>query len=288
MLDKLRTASIVLAEDNTHARRLLMDVLRAEGFTNVVPVGVAPELLGQLASFPPRVVIISEEFEGLSASSFTKLVRAGYRDINRSLSIIATSRSMTPAMLETLRKAGVDEALAQPFSSGALLLRLEAVVLRPRRFIDSANYRGPCRRRKMLEEYGGPLRRLSDPDDAQEPWEAESNRALARLCVEKIANLTKGLTDIDRRKMREIYAATQDTEQLADDIQDVSLGDASRSLNRYIMGIGATGQVDPEVVRTHLDAMQTLSMLGAHHAKEREQIANGLKAIVDKRLANLV
>jgi len=287
MADKLRDAQILLAEDNVHARRLLLDVLRAESFSNVDVVANAAELLGQIVSFPPRVVIMAEEFEGLSASAFTTLIRAGYQNVNRSLSSIATSRAMTPALLDTLRKVGVDEALAQPFSAGALLARLEAVILRPRRFIESTNYRGPCRRRKMLEEYGGPLRRLSDPEEAQESWEAESNRALVRLCIGKIAELTTGLSDFDRRKMREVYTASQDVEQLADDIQDVSLGEAARSLNRYIVGIGASGQVDPEVVRTHLDAMQTLSLLGARHMKERDQIAGGLKAIVDKRLASL-
>ena len=62
------------------------------------------------------------------------------------------------------------------------------------------------------------------------------------------------------------------------------LGDAARSLGRYISAVGAAGALDPEVFQTHIDAMQQLSALGARQVNEREQLVGGLVAVVDKRI----
>jgi hypothetical protein len=71
---------------------------------------------------------------------------------------------------------------------------------------------------------------------------------------------------------------------LADDIQDQQLGDSARSLSRYIVAIGAAGVVDPDVVSTHIDAMQKLGAMGSAHSAERTKLIEGLTAVVDKRL----
>jgi len=130
------------------------------------------------------------------------------------------------------------------------------------------------------------MRRLQDPFETLERplWEAETNRELVRECVTKISELARDLGPTDRRKLREIYAAVSDTEQLADDIRDQAMGDAARSLGRYIGAVGAAGLLDTEVVGTHIDAMQQLGMLGAEHIDEREDLVRGLVAIVDKRV----
>ena len=107
---------------------------------------------------------------------------------------------------------------------------------------------------------------------------------LVRQCVTRISELSVGLTPGDRRKLREIYAAVRDAEQLADDVRDQSMGDAARSLARYIMAIGGAGVIDPEVVTTHIDAMQKLGYMTGAHMTEREMLVQGLVAVVDKRL----
>src|SRR5262249_20966482 len=103
-------------------------------------------------------------------------------------------------------------------------------------------------------------------------------------CVTRISELANTLTAGDRRKLREIYAAVQDTEQLADDVRDQSMGDAARSLARYISAVGGAAVVDGEVLTTHIDAMQSLGKLGAEHCDAREELVKGLVAVVDKRL----
>jgi len=286
MLQKFRNAPIIVADEHGHIKRLVIEILRTEGFNNVYAVRDGEELLTKVVECAPKVVLTMVGLPKVSGIEFARTIRHGYQTVSRSLSIIVMTAQPINSGLDDMRKAGVDEVLVCPFSASALMARLESVLLRPRRFIESANYRGPCRRRKMIEEYGGPMRRFIDPidDNKSEPWEAESNRALARLCVEKISQMSADVTSGDRRKLREIYAATQDTEQLADDVQDKQLGDSARSLSRYIVALGANGNIDPDVVSTHIDAMQKLCIMGSNHSAAREKLVEGLAAVVDKRL----
>lgn len=286
MLHKFRKTPIIVADGNGHVRRLVVDILRTEGFNNVYLARDGEELLTKVVEVAPKVVFAMSDLSNVSGIEFVRTIRHGYQQVNRSLSVILMTNQATSSALDDMRKAGVDEVLVCPFSFSALMARLESVLLRPRRFIESANYRGPCRRRKMIEEYGGPMRRFIDPidDNKAEPWEAESNRALARLCVEKISQMSADIKPGDRRKLREIYSATQDTEQLADDVQDKQLGDSARSLSRYIVALGANGNIDPDVVSTHIDAMQKLCIMGSEHSAAREKLVEGLAAVVDKRL----
>jgi hypothetical protein len=168
------------------------------------------------------------------------------------------------------------------------MVRVKSVLERPREFIDCAVYVGPCRRRRMIDEYSGPLRRFVDPlggdPNTMAPWETEPNRIAVRACVKKISELSSGLTPGDRRKLREIFVAVKEAELKADEIKDQMMGEAAKSLGRYISAIGATGTPDPEVLTTHIDAMHTLGVLTGEYHDEREKLIAGLRKVVDKRL----
>jgi CheY-like chemotaxis protein len=283
---KSKALQFLVCDDNAYTRRLVGEVLAGAGFERVHFANDGAELLTLTTEFLPRIVITSSRVPGLSGLDYTRRIRAGFGSVNRATSIIVMTDTPTSKFLNFAREAGVDEILVRPFTGAAVLARVEAVLLRPRRFVESVNYVGPCRRRRMIEEYGGPLRRFTDPLDegGKQPWEAETNRELVRLCITKISELTDCLTPGDRRKLREVYAAVRDAEQLADDVRDQAMGDAARSLGRYIAGVGGSGAVDPEVLTTHIDAMQKLGFLGAEHTAEREELVQGLVAVVDKRL----
>ncbi|MEQ1706815.1 MAG: response regulator [Terricaulis sp.] len=286
MSSKSKQVQFLVCDDNQHTRRLVSEVLAGAGFEKVQFASSGAELLKLTIEFQPRIVITSSRVPALSGLEYTRIIRGGYGTVNRALSIIVMTDTPTQKFIDAARGAGVDEMLVRPFNGAALLSRVEAVLLRPRRFVESVSYVGPCRRRRMLDEYGGPLRRFTDPlEDNEKPlWEAEGNRELVRQCVTKISELALGLTPGDRRKLREIYGAVRDAEQLADDVRDQSMGDAARSLARYISAIGGAGVVDPEVVTTHIDAMQKLGYMTAEHITERGMLVQGLVAVVDKRL----
>jgi DNA-binding response OmpR family regulator len=290
MPNSSKAPKIIVCDDNLYARRLVADVLAGAGLDNCGYAHDGLSLLRVTEEMQPSIIVTSSRIPGVSGLEFTRKVRAGHGNIKRNLSIIVMTSSPTTKFLEASRDAGVDEMLVRPFSGAALLARVQAVMLRPRRLIESANYVGPCRRRRMIEDFGGTLRRFTDPlaEMGGELWEAETNRELVRECITKVSALSRDLTPGDRQKLREAYQAVSDTEQMADDMRDKAMGDAARSLSRYIAGMGASAPVDPDVFRTHLDAMQQLAHLDSTQTQVREKLVTGLVAVVDKRLLKKV
>jgi DNA-binding response OmpR family regulator len=280
-------STFLLADSDQHSRNLLAEVLRAAGYFMIDTVRNGNELLERTCDTHPRIVITASRIPGLSGLQYTRMIRAGYKEVSRQTSIIVMTDTPTKGFLAAAQQSGADEMLVRPFSSQAVLLRVKSVLERPREFVDCAVYVGPCRRRRMVEQYVGPMRRFIDPignDGAASPWEHEENRVAVRSCVKKISELSSGLTAMDRRKLREIFFAVKETQQKADEVRDEMMGEAARSLGRYIMAIGANGTADPEVLTTHIDAMHTLGVLTGEHHLERENLIAGLKKVVDKRL----
>ena len=232
-------------------------------------------------------MITTSRLPEISGLEFTRLIRAGHENVSRQLSIIVMTNTPTTAFLNAARDSGADELLVRPFTAQALLVRVDAVLDHPREFIDSAVYVGPCRRRRMIKDYAGPMRRFTDPTGdmlGASLWESEPNRLVVRKCVKAICELSSGLTEGDRRKLRDIYAAVRETQSIADETKDAMLGAAARSLGRYINAIGAKGVADPEVMSTHIDAMHSLGLLGSAQHQERQDLIDGLMRIVDKKL----
>jgi DNA-binding response OmpR family regulator len=290
MSNRRAPPTFLIADSDPHSRNLLAEVLRAGNFFMINTVRDGNELLARTVEMQPRVVITASRIPGISGLEFTRMIRAGYEEVSRQTSIIVMTDTPTKAFLKAAQESGVDEMLVRPFSSQAVMDRVKSVLERPREFIDCAVYVGPCRRRRMLEDYNGPMRRFIDPIGDQTtlaPWELEENRAAVRSCVKKISELATALTPGDRRKLREIYFAVKETEHKADELKDQMMGEAARSLGRYISSIGATGMAEPDVLTTHIDAMHTLCMLGGEHHGERENLVAGLKKVVDKRLARI-
>ena len=81
--------------------------------------------------------------------------------------ILITERST----LDTIRSAvlaGVDEVLSMPLAPKTLASRMLATRIRPRPFVSSAGYDGPCRRRRPLEALvANGLRRVEDMSPLQ-------------------------------------------------------------------------------------------------------------------------
>ncbi|MGE3142591.1 MAG: response regulator [Hyphomonadaceae bacterium] len=284
-----KRAPILIADENGFNRNIVSDILRSAGLDTLLYAKDGAEMLQITAQFAPKIVIANSRLPKLSGLEFTRAIRAGRPGVDRALSVIIATNTATATFLEMARSSGVDEILVRPFTAAALLARVEAVLIRPRRFIDGINYIGPCRRRRMLEDYGGPMRRFCDPivEPGEAPWELAPNRELVRHCTEKLAALAADLPVRDRRRLRELFRLVEDAEQLALDVRDAVLARAARSLARYIVAIGAARDIDLEVVQTHVDALQQLAALGSEEHAARESVLNGLDAVVDKRLGRV-
>ena len=275
---------IIVADPSRQGRALIGDVLRGAGYLTLAPASNQDELMKHAEQYQPKIVLMSAQFPDVSGLAFTKIVRDGYNFVPRELSIILTALAPTKSFLDAAQEVGVDELVVLPFTAQSLILRIRSVIERPRPFIDSISYVGPSRRRRMLDDYKGPLRRFVDPVDGSALWEQETNRSAVRLCVQKISEFGSVLTAGDRHKLREIYNSAMQTETLASQTKDEALGDAARSLGRYIAAIGAAGTPDPEVIATHVDAMHSLGVLTSVQHEERQKVIDGLKRVVQQKL----
>lgn len=280
--------TVLVADAAQHTRRMVADVLRGAGFQNIVNCRDGRELLERTEEYAPRIVITTSRLPGVSGLEFTRAIRSGFRTVPRNLSIIAMTDTPTRAFLDAARDSGVDEMLVRPFNAEAVLARIEAVVTRPRPFVDSVSYVGPCRRRRETADCRGPRRRLDDPVEEEAmrlPWESEQHRQAVRSRVKDIGLIAAHLDPGDRRQLRKVSDGAREIENTAMHAKDDVLADAARSLGRYIVGMGAGSGLDKAILQTHIDAMITLSFLaGEQHAKRRA-LADGLKVVVDKRLS---
>lgn len=287
MSPSFKARRILIADPIVQTRNLVSEVLRGAGFSDVVHARDGNELVAMTEEYDPKIAITTSRLPGVSGLEYTRLVRAGHKNVPRELPIIVMTDTPTMAFLDAARESGVDEMLVRPFTAHAVLVRVKAVIERPRQFIDSAKYVGPCRRRRMVEDYNGPRRRFIDPvgeGPGAPPWETGSNRMIVRNCVQRISELVDSLSPGDRRKLREIYATVQETEAIADQTLDAMLAAVTKSLGRYIVAVGASGDLDNEVITTHIDAMHTLGVLSSAQHVGREKLVEGLHRVVDKKL----
>lgn len=278
--------SIVVCDPSPFARRLVGDVLRGAGFEHIRHARDGSELISATVECAPQIAITASRIPGVSGLEYVRSVRAGIEHVNRAMPVILMTTTPTQSFIEAARASGVDEMLVTPFNARSLLARIEAVVKRPRQFVDSIKYVGPCRRRRMLEDFVGPQRRLSDPleVDGVSPWESEEGREAVRACVRRLSELTFAVAPGDRRKLREILETVQNLREVAEEVRDMAMAESARSLARYISAVGAARGLEADVLCTHVDAMQKLSFLGVNHHDERCKLVDGLVAVVDKRL----
>jgi DNA-binding response OmpR family regulator len=275
---KLADLSVLIVDGNQHQRAITSEILRAAGFNRIFTAETSTDALAELRMWQPRVLILEWATAPVDGITLTKRIRRGEPGVDRTIPIIMLTSRNTVSDVETARLAGVHEYAIKPVSSTALLTRMEAAALRPRRFVDSPVYVGPCRRRKKNDNHFGPRRRLADPISE------ETQHAKAAESVTRITALTTNFDPGDRVQVRAVYDGARDAKAIALEIGDHPLDRSADSLVRYIEGMGATDKLDAEVVQTHVDALTQLVALPNGQAAAREEVARGLEAVVQKKM----
>jgi len=186
----------------------------------------------------------------------------------------------TRSLLESARVIGVDEVVAIPFTMKTLMARINSVLERPRPFIDSPAYVGPCRRRVMLQDYKGPRRRTEDPKLPPESgplWASESNRAAVRLCVQKMSEYRKHLAPEHYKMLREVYHSVMKLETQSDQEQHEALGDAARCFGSYVSWLGQGQSPDLDLLSHHIVALHTLALGSGLDGQQRLALVASLR-----------
>lgn len=137
----------VLVVDDVYERRVVTrDVLTQLGIGTIRLAADPAEALVALRGEQTDVLVLDDAFAP-GAVQFIHALRWKTRGTVQATPIILLAAA-DGEKIRAARDAGVHEVTAKPPVPEMLLLRLEEIVLRPRPFIRSAVYVGPCRRRR--------------------------------------------------------------------------------------------------------------------------------------------
>jgi CheY-like chemotaxis protein len=273
-------ARVLIADASRHVRSTICEILRNADHRDLVQAASGAELCERVDSHRPRVVITASNLPDMSGLQFARLIRGGLNFVPRETSIILSTDTPTRIFLEAARSAGVDEVVAIPFTTKTLMARLASVLERPRRFVDCASYVGPCRRRLMLQDYKGPMRRASDPVEAPAEgslWSLENNRSAVRLCVQKMSEYRSILAPEPYKKLRAIYLSVMKLETRTDQANDDALGEAAKCFGRYMSAIGVRQTPDLALLNDHIDCLHTLALDVDMTAEQKLSLIAGLQ-----------
>ncbi|MDO1558828.1 response regulator [Brevundimonas sp. 2R-24] len=162
-MSSLSALQVLLVDDNQHMRAITATILTSAGIRRIREVRDGAEALEALRDWPADVAIVDFNMFPIDGVEFTRLVRNSGDSANPYLPIIMMTGHSERRRVQEARDAGVTEFVVKPITAKAILERLNAVIFKPRPFIKTESYFGPCRRRVNAKAYDGPWRRSTDP-----------------------------------------------------------------------------------------------------------------------------
>ena len=161
-MSALASLQVLVVDDNPQMRSLVMTILRGAGIRTVREAAHGGEALQVLRDFPADLAIVDFNMRPLDGVAFTRLIRNAKDSPNAYLPIIMMTGHAERSRVMDARNAGVTEFVVKPLTAKSLLSRIQAVIFKPRPFVRTDDYFGPCRRRLVDPRYGGPFRRSED------------------------------------------------------------------------------------------------------------------------------
>ncbi|MCB9987991.1 MAG: response regulator [Rhodospirillales bacterium] len=154
--------SVLVVEDTAPMRKLIMSVLETLGVGLVYSAENGEDGFAAFCKYNPDIVIADWHMEPINGIELAQEIRTSVMSSNRMVPIILITGYSALSRVAQARDAGVTEFLVKPFSANDLAKRIAYVINKPRDFIDSHDYFGPDRRRRIQPDYKGPFRRDED------------------------------------------------------------------------------------------------------------------------------
>ncbi len=158
----LRKLDVLIVDDNSHMRTLVMQVLKALGVGSIREAPDGMSAFAELKQRPTDIIITDWMMEPLNGLEFVQLVRTASDSVDPYVPVVMLTGHTEKMRVTLARDSGVNEFLAKPFSAKQLYARLAQVIEHPRPFIKTACYFGPDRRRRDNPAYKGPKRPSTD------------------------------------------------------------------------------------------------------------------------------
>jgi CheY-like chemotaxis protein len=282
---ELKKLRILIVDPNVFMRGVVADSLRRLQVTHIGAAASAVEAFAVGRTFKPDIVIVDWDAGRMTGLEFTREIRRNTTGLPREIPIILLAAVIDHDQLMAARQAGINEFLLKPVSAQGVLSRIEEVVLRPRKFIDSRNYVGPCRRRKQDPDFAGPWRRLTDEPPTKSASETSKENAFKLRAI--LDNLTAyaDRTNVDRGAgIRGMYRLLCDYTKEVGTLGDDIIVRVWNTAIRYIEGVGMTDTYDIEVVKYHFQTIHAIIEMPEEAFLHRTAVANELERLVGKKI----
>jgi two-component system chemotaxis response regulator CheY len=149
----------LMVDDNHHMRAIVSTILKGVGVKHVHEAMDGAEALQALRDYPIDIAIVDFKMSPLDGVQFTQLVRNSPDSNDPFLPIIMLTGFAERHRVFEARDAGVTEIVVKPVTARSLLDRVNTVIFKPRPFVRTEDYFGPCRRRRVDPNFEGPERR---------------------------------------------------------------------------------------------------------------------------------
>lgn len=251
-----RSRSIVVFEPVGFFRRLTLDVLRFAGAEKLVPTSCPSDALATMSEARGSLLVAGWHERGADGLSLVRKLRTTPGPAQQAETVLI-SPPRRVLDIEDARDAGASGYLLRPFSVASIETRLAEITTRKPRFIRTARFTGPDRRKprpKHLSEPAGYKRGADVEAGLATPIEAALNQA----------------DDMAFQSMRR---------------GDVIGARVGRSLRRFLEGLDTLTPGAQEIITLHRATLARLEELRGAEPKVRAELVNGLETIVNKRRA---
>jgi CheY-like chemotaxis protein len=158
----------MVIDGNENMRALLRGLLQHVGITSV-EFSDGSAALAQIATVKPDVILTDLAMTPMDGLAFARELRQSPDDAIRHIPIIMVTGQTERRHIEAARDHGVNEILAKPVTAAGLYQRIEAILRRPRPYVENQTYFGPDRRRRNATHQGADRRGDSSAPAADKP-----------------------------------------------------------------------------------------------------------------------
>lgn len=170
---KFEKLDVLIVEDTAPMRKLLISVLENLGIRNIISAPDGEKAFELFQKNNSDIILTDWLMEPMDGMQLTREIRKNPLSPNRMVPIVLITGYSAWQRVEEARDSGVTEFLVKPFTANDLARRIAHVINAPRDFIETQDFFGPDRRRRVNPNYRGPFRRNDDPAGQNEPRDIE-------------------------------------------------------------------------------------------------------------------
>ncbi|MFP6742114.1 MAG: response regulator [Alphaproteobacteria bacterium] len=148
----LKSANVVLLEENSAIRRLVKSTLLGIGFGTVNECGTAEAARRIVESTESDLLIVDLDHEGEAVCAIINDIRHARVGNNPFVTIIGLSHNPAEEVIEKVLDAGTDDLVRKPISTKLLSERITNLIQNRKDFVATSDYVGPQRSKGVRPE----------------------------------------------------------------------------------------------------------------------------------------